>query len=70
MHKETKSLRVNGMSSVHCENFIRRAVGILAGVDSVYVDFRKRKVDVEFDPTMVSLAAIAEAIREQGYDIQ
>ncbi len=70
MQKETKSLTVNGMSCSHCENSIKRAVGILVGVDSVSVNLRSKKVNVEYDPAKVSLAAIAEAIKEQGYDVQ
>ena len=70
MHKETRSLTVNGMSCSHCENSIKKAVGILVGVDSVNVNLRGRRVNVEYDPTKVSLAAIAEANKEQGYDVQ
>lgn len=70
MPKETKSLTVNGMSCNHCENSIKKAVGILAGVDSVSVNLKSKKVNVEYDPTKVSLAAITEAIKEQGYDVQ
>lgn len=70
MPKETKSLTVSGMTCSHCENSIKKAVGILVGVDSVSVNLRSKKVNVEYDPTKVSLAAIAEAIKEQGYDVQ
>jgi copper chaperone len=70
MPKETRSLTVSGMSCSHCENSIKRAVGVLVGVDSVSVNLRSKKVNVEYDPTKVSLAAIAEAIKEQGYDVQ
>jgi copper chaperone len=69
MSKESKCLTVNGMSCSHCENSVKKAVGALAGVDSVRVDLAGKKVYVEYDPAKVSIDAVAEAIEDQGYEV-
>jgi copper chaperone len=69
MSKENVCLTVEGMSCIHCENSVKKAVGALDGVDSVSVDLAGKKVSVEFDPARVSVNAIAAAVEDQGYDV-
>lgn len=61
------TLKVEGMSCGHCVNAVEKAVAE-AGA-SAKVDLAAGKVDVQFDEAAVSLAAIKEAIEEQGYDV-
>lgn len=70
MSKQIKVLDVEGMSCSHCENAVKKAVGALAGVDSVSVDLKGKKVSVGYDPDKVSLDAVKEAIEDQGYDVK
>lgn len=70
MSKETATLNVEGMSCSHCENAVKKSVGALSGVDSVSVDLKGGKVTVGFDPQMVDLKAIKDAIEDQGYDVK
>jgi len=38
-------------------------------VESVKVDLGEKKVEVEFNSSQVTLAAIKDAIEDQGYDV-
>ncbi|MEH7502622.1 copper ion binding protein [Neobacillus drentensis] len=60
---EKTTLKVNGMSCGHCLKAIEGRVGELTGVESV-------KVDVEFNPSDVSVNKIKETIEDQGYDVE
>ena len=63
-------LNVEGMSCSHCENRVKKAVSALDGVKNVAVDLAGKTVTVEFDPGKVTVAAIGEAIEDQGYDVK
>ena len=67
--KETKTLNVEGMSCMHCENAVKKAVGAVDGVDSVEVDLKGKKVTVEFETDKTTLDAVKNAIEDQGYDV-
>lgn len=63
-------LKVPGMSCGHCEAAVKDALGALGGIAKVDVDLTTKIVDVDFDGNKVALAAIKEAIEEEGYDIE
>ncbi|KYD08117.1 MULTISPECIES: copper chaperone CopZ [Heyndrickxia] len=67
---ETITLNVNGMSCGHCVNAVEGSVGKLQGVKSVKVHLESGTVDVEFNPSDVSLNEIKETIDDQGYDVE
>jgi copper chaperone len=61
------TLQVEGMSCQHCVNSIEgalKAIGVIGKVD-----LTNNTVDVSFDENQVALAAVKEAIEEQGYDV-
>ncbi|MCM3161505.1 copper chaperone CopZ [Metabacillus litoralis] len=62
-------LTVNGMSCGHCVNSIEGNVGKLNGVSQVKVHLNEGKVELEFNPEVVSLDTIKETIDDQGYDV-
>lgn len=67
MTKET--LSVKGMSCGHCVSSVEGSVGELKGIKLVKVNLDAGLVDVEFDPSLVSLDQIKETIDEQGFDV-
>ncbi|HEY5584549.1 MAG TPA: copper chaperone CopZ [Ruminiclostridium sp.] len=69
MANEVKTLNVEGMSCSHCENSVKKAVGVLNGVTNVLVDLKSKKVSIEFDSEKVSIETIKDAIEDQGYDV-
>ena len=66
----TETLRVTGMTCGGCENAVKRAVGQLAGVASVTASHQQQRVEVEFDPARVDLAAIKQKIAKLGYVVE
>ncbi|CRK80889.1 copper chaperone CopZ [Neobacillus massiliamazoniensis] len=67
---ENITLNVKGMSCQHCVKAVEGSVGQLQGVKKVSVKLDKGLVDVEFDPTIMSLETIKETIDDQGYDVE
>lgn len=53
----------------HCKTSIESAVGDLAGVASVAVDIEARTVEIDYDEAAVDVAAIVDAIEDQGYEV-
>ena len=58
------------MSCGHCEATIKEAVTALPGVAGVEADAATKRVDIDFDPSRVSLAQIEAALDEAGYPVQ
>ncbi|KAA0564485.1 copper chaperone CopZ [Rossellomorea aquimaris] len=67
MQKE--SLTVEGMSCGHCVKAIEGSVAKLDGVKSVQVSLEDKKVEVEFDGSLLKFDDIKETIDDQGYDV-
>ena len=65
----TKSvvIPVRGMTCASCVAAIERAVRKLPGVASVAVNLATERADVTYDPTVVRLSAIKQAITNAGY---
>ncbi len=63
-------LIVEGMSCSHCENRIKKVVGVLNGVSGVSVDLKGKKVAIDFDPDKVTLDTIKATIEDQGYEVK
>lgn len=61
-------LPVKGMSCASCEPVIEKKVRALEGVGEVEASAVEQTVTVAFDPSSVSIEAIAQAIREAGYE--
>jgi len=63
-------LTVNGMSCGHCVKAVEGSVGALNGVKEVNVHLSEGKVEVDFDPELVSVDTIKNIIDDQGYDVE
>ena len=58
------------MSCGHCVATIEDAVGALPGVVSVAADLSTKRVEVVFDPGIVSQAVIEETLDDAGYPVR
>ncbi|MFJ7930174.1 copper chaperone CopZ [Peribacillus sp. NPDC096448] len=67
---ENVILAVKGMSCGHCIHSIEGNVGKMKGVYFVKVHLNEEKVEVSFDPKVVSLKGITDMIEGQGYDVE
>lgn len=63
----TQTLEIGGMSCGHCLRSVKQALDGLAGV--TLDEVRIGKAVVTFDETQVSADAIAEAVRDAGYEV-
>ena len=63
-------LNVSGMSCGHCVKAVEGSVGALNGVKEVNVQLSEGKVEVDFDPAVVTVEAIKDIIDDQGYDVE
>ncbi len=65
----TITLSVPTVSCSHCKSSIEGAVAVIDGVDSVTVNIDPKTVDLSYDGSDATMAAIIEAIEDQGYDV-
>jgi copper chaperone len=64
---ERSTLTIGGMSCGHC---VKAVDGALRGVDGVEVEsVEVGTARVAYDPARVQPERIAEAVREEGYDV-
>jgi Cu+-exporting ATPase len=61
-------IAVGGMSCANCSSTVEDAVGELDGVESVDVNYATDEGSVEYDPEVVTLGEIFEAIEGAGYE--
>jgi copper chaperone len=62
-------LNVPAVSCNHCKMAVEGAVGRLKGVSSVNVEVPAQSVDVEFDPSAVSLDELKDVLKREGYPV-
>ncbi len=63
----TQTLEIGGMTCGHCLRTVKDTLSEMAGV--TLQEVRIGKAVVSFDETQVSLEAIAEAVRDAGYEV-
>jgi len=66
---EAVSLPVTGMTCAACAANIERALKRLPGLQEAGVNYATNRATVAFDPSVLSVPAIVEAIRDVGYDV-
>ncbi len=65
----TQTISVPEVHCGHCVSSIEGALNPMAGVETAAVDLETRSVTVTYDADAVELAAVIDAIEEQGYDV-
>ncbi|HOG27851.1 MAG TPA: heavy metal translocating P-type ATPase, partial [Vicinamibacterales bacterium] len=63
------SIPVTGMTCAACAANIERALKRLPGVSGAGVNYATNRATVAFDPAVLGVPAIVEAIRDVGYDV-
>ncbi|HWT73530.1 MAG TPA: sulfite exporter TauE/SafE family protein [Mobilitalea sp.] len=63
----TKTLYVDNMTCVNCENIIERRLSKIPGISSVTASYSKGTATVTFDAEMIDLEKIIEILREEHY---
>ncbi|MBE3102359.1 MAG: heavy-metal-associated domain-containing protein [Firmicutes bacterium] len=70
MSIEISTLKVMGMSCIHCENSVKKSVSALNGVSNVLVSLIDKKVTIEYDSEKVDIKTIKERIQDLDYEVE
>jgi copper chaperone CopZ len=62
-------LAIEGMSCAGCEANLRFALSSLAGVTQAKADFRAKKVEVAYDPSLTGEEELRRTIEDMGYTV-
>jgi len=65
----TITLPVQGMMCASCVSHVQKALGEVAGVTDASVNLATEQATVHFQPGLVRLDALADAVRDAGYDV-
>ncbi|MBV8658488.1 MAG: heavy-metal-associated domain-containing protein [Burkholderiales bacterium] len=60
---------IEGMSCGGCAASVERALKAMTGVQTVAVDLAARNATVAYDPALVDVTQLKQAIEEAGYDV-
>ena len=66
---ETLTLPVRGMTCGNCARSVERKLASTAGVRKAAVDLQAATASVEYDGATVRPEALAEAVRQLGYEV-
>lgn len=64
-----RQLHVNGMHCQGCEDIICDALAALPGMHRVLASYVKGRVDIEYDPALLTEARIAQCLADNGYSL-
>ena len=66
---QTLHLAVRGMTCGNCARTVERALASTPGVTKASVDLQGASATVEYDVDLVKPEALAEAVRDLGYEV-
>ena len=69
MATETLHLTVRGMTCANCVRSVERKLSFTPGVLGAKVDLEGGRATVEYESSQVKPEALAEAIRQLGYEV-
>lgn len=63
----TQTFAIEGMTCASCAQTIEKAVGKLSGVDKVSVNLATEKMQVSYNPSVISVSDVTGAVSNSGY---
>jgi len=69
MATQTLDLSVSGMTCGNCARSVERKLLATPGVRKAVVDLANARAAVEYDAALVEPGAIANAVRQLGYEV-
>lgn len=63
-----KTIKVEGMSCMHCKLRVEKAVESVEGVQKVEVNLQTKEVVFDYEEGKVNIEKVKDAIREAGYE--
>ena len=67
--KQTLSLPVGGMTCASCVSHVQKALQGVSGVDEAAVNLATEQATIRFDPGLVRLDALTQAVHDAGYEV-
>jgi copper chaperone len=61
-------IKVEGMSCMHCQLRVKKAVEAVEGVQRADVNLQNKQVTVDYEEGKANLEKVKDAIRESGYE--
>lgn len=65
--REHKSFNIEGMTCASCAQTVEKATGTLNGVINSSVNLATEKMTVEYDPAILTVSDITQAVADSGY---
>ncbi len=62
------NLKVSGMASPHCAGIVEKTLKKLKGISEVKTEFALERAQISFDPKILKIHQIIEAIKDVGYE--
>jgi len=69
MATQTLNLAIRGMTCGNCARSVERKLAATRGVSKATVDLDGAKATVEYDAAIVRPDALADAVRQLGYEV-
>jgi sulfite exporter TauE/SafE/copper chaperone CopZ/plastocyanin domain-containing protein len=66
---KTAKIRIDGMTCINCQDKIERGLKSLMGVEEAAVSFSAGTASVTYNPSVLALGEITEAIEKLGYEV-
>jgi copper chaperone len=63
-----ETIKVEGMSCMHCQMRVKKAVETVEGVQRVDVNLQTKQVTVDYEEGKANTEKVKTAIREAGYE--
>jgi copper chaperone len=63
-----ETIKVEGMSCMHCQLRVKKAVEAVEGVQRADVNLQTKQVTVDYEEGKVNLEKVKAVIREAGYE--
>jgi copper chaperone len=63
-----EAIKVEGMSCMHCQLRVKKAVEVVEGVQKADVNLQTKQVTVDYEEGKANSEKVKAAIREAGYE--
>lgn len=63
-----ETIKVEGMSCMHCQLKVKKAVEAVEGVQRADVNLQTKQVVIDYEEGKVNLEKVKAAIKESGYE--
>ncbi|AKB81939.1 MULTISPECIES: heavy-metal-associated domain-containing protein [Methanosarcina] len=63
-----ETIKVEGMSCMHCQMRVKKAVEAVEGVQKADVNLQTKQVTIDYEEGKANTEKVKDAIREAGYE--